>query len=163
LDYPDSNYDRFAMRSFLELSDGEAEEMAAASRPTQPFKQLPMERAIVENTLCVRNTFLDFDDRPQPPAGASRPRSAPARPRRSGQLDNLNETVREDLSQAHLPHAPTILVASLGPTWGSILHASGRCKPCLFAHTGCRNGVTCTYWRSRGAPTRRLALGAGRS
>jgi hypothetical protein len=35
--------------------------------------------------------------------------------------------------------------ADLGPTWGSILHSTGRCRPCLFAERGCKNGELCQF------------------
>lgn len=145
--------DSLGLCSIADLSDGETEQ-EWLTPSALPLKLPPVERAVAESGLCVRNTFLDFD-KPQTPSDALRARSAPARPRRGEQSDSLDEDValvseglQNFIFSRGLPPPPTppaASLASLGPTWGAMLHGSGRCKPCLFALKGCRNGVACTY------------------
>ncbi|CAK0828041.1 unnamed protein product [Prorocentrum cordatum] len=98
----------------------------------------PVDRAVVEDGLRVLNTFLHVpvvgpDTRVRSssaPATATERCSAPAEA--SGPVSTTSRVAEGATSD-------------LGPTWGSILHSTGRCRPCLFAERGCRNREFCKF------------------
>lgn len=112
------------------------------------------QRSAVEwDGLCVVNTFLEFrDPAPESESSRARAKSAPA-PAARGHAGPT--PWRRPLPAAEV-------CPSLGPTWGSMLHASGRCRPCQFAGCGCKSGVACRFCHICSAADRkRLAKGQG--
>lgn len=96
--------------------------------------------------LCVVNTFLEFrDPAPRPESSRARAGSAPA-PAARGPTG----------PPAWRPLPPAAEVCPhLGPTWGSILHSSGRCRPCKFSGCGCQSGEACRFCHICSAPDRK--------
>mmetsp|Transcript_76058 Transcript_76058/g.201795 ORF Transcript_76058/g.201795 Transcript_76058/m.201795 type:complete len:192 (+) Transcript_76058:141-716(+) len=99
----------------------------------------PVDRAVMEDGLRVLNTFLHARD--AGPDARVRSSSAPATAR--GHCSRPAAEVSMPASAAS--RVAEGATSDLGPTWGSILHSSGRCRPCLFAERGCRNGEFCQF------------------
>ncbi|CAK0836945.1 unnamed protein product [Prorocentrum cordatum] len=99
----------------------------------------PLDRAAVEDGLRVLSTFLHARD-----AGPN------ARVRSSSASATARGHCSRPAAEVSMPVSAAARVAEgatsdLGPTWGSILHSSGRCRPCLFAERGCRSGEFCQF------------------
>jgi len=99
----------------------------------------PVDRAVMEDGLRVLNTFLHVPD--VGPDTRARPRSAPATARGQCSAPAAEVSTRDSKTSCVAEEA----TSDLGPTWGSILHSTGRCRPCLFAERGCRNGELCQF------------------
>jgi len=99
----------------------------------------PVDRAVVEDGLRVLNTFLHV-----PVVGPDtrvRSSSAPATTRGQCSTPAAEVSMRVLMTSCVAEGA----IFDLGPTWGSILHSTGRCRPCLFAERGCKNGDLCPF------------------
>ncbi|CAK0851398.1 unnamed protein product [Prorocentrum cordatum] len=116
--------------------------------------QAPVDRAVVEDGLRVLNTFLHVPG--VGPDARVRSSSAPAAVggRRSAPAAEASRPV------STTQRAAEGATSDLGPTWGSILHSTGRCRPCLFAERGCRNEEFCRFCHTCTSAGRARATGS---
>ncbi|CAK0851394.1 unnamed protein product [Prorocentrum cordatum] len=121
-----------AQGALLELVGGEGAELLQVGLG-------PIDRAVMEDGLRVLNTFLHVPD--AGPDARVRSRSAPAAARGHCSTHAAELCGRVAMTSCVAEGA----TLDLGPTWGSILHSTGRCRPCLFAERGCRNGELCRF------------------
>lgn len=150
----------FALSSSRDSDDLESCGSAACSGGRRPSAMQPLERLKVEAGLSVKNTFFDFE--PEAEFHESirrRASSAPPRPTstRRTLVDDSSDSERVDILAAIaastvlgadpdvLPKLPAPPACPMGPSWGSALHFSGRCKPCLFTNAPCANGEACLF------------------
>jgi len=99
----------------------------------------PVDRAVMEDGLRVLNTFLHVPE--VDPDTRVRSSSAPATTRGQCSTPAAEVSMRVLMTSCVAEGA----IFDLGPTWGSILHSTGRCRPCLFAERGCKNGDLCPF------------------
>jgi hypothetical protein len=88
----------------------------------------------------------------EPPSPPSTPPSLVRKPQASAGAD-LHGTGWGSMT----PRAGEGASADLGQTLGSILHSTGRCRPCLFAERGCKNGELCQFCHTCTPADRRRA------
>ncbi|CAK0855316.1 unnamed protein product [Prorocentrum cordatum] len=121
-----------------------------------PYAWRP-QNVVERGDLYVVNTFLDpwyREAAPESEPPGARARSAPA------------PAARGPAAPAPWvpppPHAAQVC-PQLGPTWGSMLHQSGRCRPCQFAGRGCKSGEVCRFCHlcSAADPQEAARQGAG--
>jgi len=103
-----------------------------------PSSLAPVERAVMEDGLRVLNTFLHVPDVGL--ASHVRSSSAPATARGHGPT-----AAAEGSGTGAMASRAGGGASPVGPTWGSILHSTGRCRPCLFSERGCKSGELCQF------------------
>jgi len=75
-------------------------------------------------------------------------------------VDGIELLLQEEGMESLLQRVPRDEEGELTSV-GSILHARGTCKPCVFAHSerkACKSGASCTFCHFEHAPKRRLRV-----